>query len=90
MKTRRPAAVIPAVIPAVLMGLVAGTAVAQKPDAAPDTDLGCDPSAITWFIPGQFQDARERARSEKRLLIIKGISFGVDAAGARCATKGKW
>ena len=82
MKTGRPAAVIPAV----LIGLVAGTVGAQPPD----TDLGCDPSAIAWFIPGQFQDARDRARKEKRLLIIKGISFGVDAAGARCATKGKW
>ncbi len=75
------------ITPAVLLGsLIAGTALAQQPD----TGLGCDRSAIRWFIPGQFQDARERARKEKRLLIIKGISFGVDNAGAKCATKGKW
>ncbi len=82
MKTERAAVVIPTV----LIGLVAGAARAQQPD----TDLGCDRSAIRWFIPGQFQDAREQARKEKRLLIIKGISFGVDTAGAKCATKGKW
>ena len=52
--------------------------------------LGCDRSAIQWFIPGQFKEARARAKQQKRLLIIKGISFGVDDAGAKCATKGKW
>jgi hypothetical protein len=53
-------------------------------------ELGCDPSAIRWFIPGQFKEALARAKAEKRLLVIKGISFGVDDVGAKCATKGKW
>ena len=79
-------------LPAVLLGsLVAGTALANdRHPQEQEPDLGCDRSAIRWFIPGQFQDARDRARKEKRLLIIKGISFGVDTAGAKCATKGKW
>ncbi len=84
MKTARLVA-----IPALLLPcLVAGTAPGQQPSQEPD--LGCDPSAIRWFVPGEFKAAQERARAEKRLLIIKGISFGVDDAGAKCATKGKW
>jgi len=46
--------------------------------------------AIRWHLPGEFMEARDRARRENRLLLIKGISFGIDEAGAKCATKGKW
>ena len=46
--------------------------------------------AIHWHLPGKFEAARERARRENRLLLIKGISFGIDEAGAKCATKGRW
>ena len=70
---------------ALLLSLLGGTAPAQQ-----EPELGCDPAAIRWFIPGEFKEALERAKEEKRLLIIKGISFGVDDAGAKCATKGKW
>lgn len=45
---------------------------------------------IVWTHPGDFEKARERARTENRILIIKGIAFGVDEEGARCATKGDW
>ena len=38
--------------------------------AAREQELGCDPSAIRWHVPGQFKAARERASKEKRLLII--------------------
>ena len=58
--------------------------------AAAETPYGCDPSAIRWTLPGNFNDARERARKERRLIVIKGIAFGVDEAGAKCATKGDW
>lgn len=68
-----------------LLGIFGGTLPAQS-----DTEPGCDPSAIRWFLPGQFEQAQRRAKEGKRLLIIKGISFGVDEAGAKCATKGKW
>ena len=67
--------------------------VAQVPAEAAKTkkvEPGCDRTAIEWFRPLQFEKARQKAKSRKRLLIIKGISFGVDAAGAKCATEGTW
>ncbi len=71
--------------------MAAAVTTAQNPDTAKQPiKLGCDRSAIQWSIPGQFKQARARAKRQKRLLIIKGISFGVDDAGAKCATKGKW
>ena len=66
----------------------AGFAVAS--DATEETELGCDASAIRWILPGHFEDARERAVRERRIVVIKGISFGVNDAGAKCATKGTW
>jgi len=85
METGRLAA-IPTLL---LLSLLGGTAPGQQ-QAQQEPELGCDPSAIRWFIPGEFKAAQKRAKEEKRLLIIKGISFGVDDAGAKCATKGKW
>ena len=61
----------------------------QAQDAAPEP-AACDPSAIQWFLPGDFAKARATAERTGRLLAIKGISFGVDEVGARCATKGRW
>ena len=52
--------------------------------------FGCDSSAIKWVLPGDFDRAVKRAGSEKRLIVIKGVSFGIDEDGAKCATKGKW
>ncbi len=45
---------------------------------------------IDWVLPGEFDAALARARREGKLLLIKGVSFGIDDAGAKCATKGKW
>lgn len=50
----------------------------------------CDRSAIDWVLPGNFPTAVARAQQDQRILVIKGISFGVDSAGAACATKGVW
>jgi len=50
----------------------------------------CDRNAIQWVLPGDFPAALARANQEQRILVIKGISFGVDTEGARCATKGVW
>ena len=58
--------------------------------ATAQTEFGCDRSAIQWTLPGQFEEALARAKKENRLIIIKGIAFGVDEAGAKCATKGDW
>ena len=53
-------------------------------------DTTCDRTAIEWVLPGDFARALARAQKEQRIVLIKGISFGVDAAGAKCATKGVW
>ena len=69
-----------------LCGIGAALAGDQKKER-----LTCkDPSAIRWFLPGQFEEARTHAEKTKRILIVKGISFGIDAVGAKCATKGNW
>jgi hypothetical protein len=49
-----------------------------------------DTSAIEWHVPGDFKKALKKSVDSGRLLILKGISFGVDEAGAKCATKGDW
>lgn len=63
--------------PLLALALLAGTALA-------------DECSIRWHFPHQFEEARARATAEKRILIIKGVSFGIDTEGAACATKGKW
>lgn len=64
------------------------TALAAQ-DAAPPAPA-CDRTAIEWVLPGDFDTALGRAREEQRILVVKGISFGVDTQGARCATRGVW
>jgi hypothetical protein len=68
------------------------TVIALAGDAATLRAQGatCDRTAIEWVLPGDFPQALARARKEQRIVVIKGISFGVDAAGAKCATKGVW
>ena len=69
--------------------LLSSAALGQLSDASPQ--IGCsDPSAIEWFLPHEFDAALARARAERRLLVIKGISFGVNEAGAKSATMGTW
>jgi hypothetical protein len=46
--------------------------------------------AIRWTTPGNFTTAQETARRDSRLLILKGIAFGIDEEGARDATCGTW
>lgn len=53
----------------------------------------CTPGVTTnvdWVLPGGFDKAVERAKREHKLILIKGVSFGIDEVGAKCATKGKW
>jgi hypothetical protein len=49
-----------------------------------------DECSIRWHFPHQFDEARARAKAENRILLVKGVSFGIDVEGATCATKGKW
>jgi hypothetical protein len=67
--------------------LLAGSASTLR---AQDDNIACDRTAIAWVLPGDFPQALARAQKEQRILLIKGISFGVDDAGAKCATKGVW
>lgn len=46
--------------------------------------------AINWVLPGHFADALKQANAQQRLIMIKGIAFGIDDLGATCATKGCW
>jgi hypothetical protein len=71
-----------------LLVTVSAAPLAQAHQETPP--LGCDRTAIEWFLPGDFSSALEKAKESRRILVIKGISFGVDEAGATCATKGVW
>ena len=75
-----------------LLQFAVGLTVSSHPLLAQEIDVraACNPTNNEWVLPGDFATARERAEQEQRLLLIKGISFGVDDAGAKCATKGKW
>ena len=73
------------VIPTALV--LAGSAATLR---AQDDTITCDRTSIQWVLPGDFAQALARAKQEQRILVIKGISFGVDDAGAKCATKGVW
>ena len=70
-----------------LTAVVATPAAAQEPAPAA---RGGDPEVIDFIYPGKFAKALEQAKATNRCLIIKGVAFGVDAAGAECATKGHW
>ena len=45
---------------------------------------------INWVLPGHFADALKQANEQQRLIMVKGIAFGIDDVGATCATKGCW
>ncbi len=49
-----------------------------------------DSAAIEWILPGEFERARKRATDENKILLVKGVSFGIDELGARDATRGQW
>lgn len=68
---------------------VVGCLVLSAPARAADP-VCQDTNAIKWHLPGQFEQARKAAESQNRMLMIKGIAFGIDEAGAKCATKGCW
>ena len=70
-----------------LAGVVSPSAMAGD-DVAPADQRAR--AAVRWKLPHEFGEALTAAKAEKRLLIIKGVSFGIDHAGAQCATKGKW
>lgn len=73
--------------------LIAALVVAAVVNSVPASDdfANCqDKTAIQWFTPGSFAAARLQAENSRRMMMIKGIAFGVDEVGAKCATKGCW
>ena len=68
------------------------TLLAPGSSSAPTHDLKdcCDSRSIQWIFPGNLSEARERCRRENRLLLIKGVSFGIDEEGLRSPTMGTW
>ena len=70
------------------LALGAGSLAAEPDTAAPQRARA--EAQIAWKLPHQFDEALAEARAKRRLLIIKGVSFGIDAKGAACATAGKW
>ena len=74
----------------ILIAAVILAATLSTPAGAADPTACTDRSAIRWHVPGEFEAARKEAEKEKRLILIKGIAFGVDEAGAKDATKGCW
>lgn len=79
-------------LPVVIAGALCAQAASGffQDDAASSRPRIVDDAAIRWFRPGQFEDAVAAAKGSGRLLLLKGISFGIDTAGADCATKGTW
>ena len=67
---------------------------AQTPTAAdsPDEEWGdCQQTqSIEWFRPGSLSAALDRCRETGRILMIKGVSFGIDEVGLEHPTKGTW
>lgn len=64
---------------------------ATTPLHADDDTKACENTlAIKWILPGHFDDALKQANAQHRIIMIKGVAFGIDDAGATCATKGCW
>ncbi len=70
--------------PALILLVAAGAVWAQGSSGRGDSEV------VEFILPGQFDKAKAKAKKENRLILIKGVGFGVDKTGASCATKGKW
>ena len=72
-----------------MRGLITGMLLVT-PFLAPAARGQDDLRHIEWFSPGEFAKARQKAEETNRPLLIKGISFGIDATGAADARCGSW
>lgn len=61
-----------------LLTLLAASAVALPQEGDPHP-VSYDRTGIEWALP--FEAARERARAEQRLLLIKPVAFGTTKSG---------
>ena len=70
---------------------IALVVVAAPQGLAKDAPPSCgDATVVDFFLPGKFEEARKRSRKTGRCLLVKGVAFGMDKAGAACATRGHW
>ena len=60
------------------------------PAVACEDEVVGDTRVVNFYLPAEFEQALADARESNRLLLIKGVAFGVDQLGATCATKGHW
>jgi len=72
------------------LALLAATAAPARSTQEAAAPKVTDDAAIEWFLPADFDGAVARARADQRLILIKGVSFGIDKEGASCATAGTW
>lgn len=76
-----------------VIGLFVGSICeAQENSAAANdsTTWGFNDEKIDWYYPNDFDSAKESAKDNVRILLVKGLGFGLDELGATCATKGCW
>ena len=69
--------------------LTAAPGAAQDGNSVEAQACGND-TVVDFVLPGRFREARKRSSERNRLLLIKGVAFGMDEAGATCATAGHW
>ncbi len=77
------------------LAIVAAMTFSCSLDVAGQTDqpskLKCfNSEAIQWVYPGKFKTALEKAKKQNRIILMKGLGFGLDELGTKCATKGCW
>ncbi|NUN48267.1 MAG: hypothetical protein HUU15_05495 [Candidatus Brocadiae bacterium] len=82
-----PLLLVPALLIASAMPLSAQEDVRVKNADGPACGNGVAPA---YFLPGSFTKALEKAKTDGRCLIVKGVAFGIDKEGAACGTKGHW
>ncbi len=85
MKTRRHHSAVGLVLIASLC--LASTSLGQNNESI---EFGFNSEAIDWVIPGEFKNALDQSKQQERILLIRGLGFGLDELGATCATKGCW
>ena len=78
---------------ALAWALIVPSLAGQEDTLVPNLGAGprCGSSTIArTFTPGAFQEALDLARAESRMLLVKGVAFGMDELGASAPTKGHW
>ena len=70
--------------------LVIGADAPHEESGQPAIDAEGDTRVVDFYLPHEFEQALKASKQQNRCLLIKGVAFGIDAAGEKCATKGHW